>query len=67
MQDIPAFSVYEFSIFNMINHSYCSNLQVQPLIIGVLVVFQITYMPCYKISDENVTECVAEKTGEGNT
>jgi len=26
MQDIPTFSVYEFSIFNMINHSYCSNL-----------------------------------------
>jgi hypothetical protein len=51
----------------MINHSYCSNLQVQPLIIGVLVVFQITYTPCYKISDENVTKCVAEKTGEGNT
>jgi len=76
MQDIPTFSVYKFSIFNMINHRVfliwsitviAQIYQVQPLITGVLVVFQIIYMPCYKISDENVTECVAEKTGEGNT
>jgi hypothetical protein len=39
-------------------------LSVPPLIIGVLVVFQLIYVPCYIISDENVTEHVAEKIGQ---